>query len=126
MNHRMTRGNKQVINFPIVDGNGAALNLDGLTLKCLFKASHADADAAALITKTSGSGIVARSPQATAANTGWADLTLLPVDTTTPPGISAGVTTTLVYELRLINGTEVSTLETGTLTIERDVVRAIA
>jgi hypothetical protein len=122
----MVRGNDLDIERWVSDGAGNPLNLDGQSLIFLAKASRADADAAALITKTSGTGITHATPQATAGNTGKVTITIVPADTTTPAGIPAGQTTTLFYELRHINGVRVTTLEMGELVIEAEVVRAIA
>jgi hypothetical protein len=88
--------------------NGAAVDLTDLILKWAARQSYGDAKA--VIEKGTGAGIVY-----TDAANGKAQLTLLPADTM---NLAVSRPMTLVWALRLYDGTDIYTVATGLLTIQ--------
>jgi hypothetical protein len=87
--------------------NGEPVDLTGLTLKWAARRSYGDTEA--VIQKETGDGITHTDPQA-----GKARLTLLPADTAS---LAVSTTCTLVWALRLYDGSDVYTVATGMLVI---------
>lgn len=111
MDLSMRRGDTLRIDHTVTQG-GAALNLTGKTLRFTAKRSHADGDAAAVFTKMIGSGITV-----TNAVGGLASTTISPADTSGLPALAQ----LLVWDLQLVDGSNVYTVETGTLLVSPDV-----
>ena len=107
----MKRGDTLPINHTVTDG-GAAVNLTGKSLRFMAKRSVADADSAAVITKTIGSGITVTNPTG-----GLAQTLISPADTTGLPAIAQ----LLQWDLQMVDGSNVYTLESGTLLVSPDV-----
>ncbi len=112
--HTLRRGDAATITVTVVDGNLAALDLTGKTLRFTAKRSVKDAQAAAVLAKVTGSGITHQTQSG--ATLGKADVAILPADTSGLPAHP----TTLVYDVQLTDGTNPYTTETGTLSILPD------
>ncbi len=103
MDIELFRGDTKVIELAVT-ANGAALDLTGKSLRFTVKASHSEKTA--LIAKSEADGIVV-----TYAAGGLAELTLLPEDTRS----LANQVHTLVYDVRLVDGSNVYTVLDGML-----------
>lgn len=100
-----------------VTQNGAPLNLTGKTLKFMVKYRFEDDDSKALISLSTSAGIVLTDP-----TNGIATATIGPSATA---GLDPGINYNLEQDVRLIDGSNVYTVEgPDTFTITRVVVRA--
>ena len=109
------RGDTASFTTTILDGNDAPLDLTGKTLAFTAKRDKADAQADAIIAKTTGAGIThATQSELTL---GQATITILPDDTEDLPTYSVA----LDYDIELTNGADTYTTEAGTLTVSADV-----
>jgi len=107
----MKRGDTFLIDHTITSG-GAAFDLTGKSLRFVAKRSVADADSAAVIVHTIGAGIVV-----TNATGGLARTTISPADTTGLPALAQA----LAWELQLTDGSNVYSVDAGTLLVSPDV-----
>ena len=108
----MWRGDDREFTFTITE-DGAPMNLTDAVLRFTAKRSLLDADDAAVIAKSTGSGIEAEDP-----TTGVATLTLAAADTESLTG-----TAQLIWDLQVARGGSVRTVLRGLLTIEADATR---
>ena len=100
-------GDTTIVDYTVIL-NGAAVDLTGLTLR--WAARRAYSDSAPAIVKETGSGIVY-----TDAAHGKVRLTLRPADTAS---LAISSPTTLVWALRLYDGSDVYTVATGQLIVQ--------
>lgn len=107
----MARGDSLSLNLAVTSG-GVPLTLVGKSLRFVAKRGVGDSDASAVITKTTPTGIVV-----TDAPGGLARIDLLPADTSALPALPE----LLVWDIQLINGSAVYTIESGTLLVKPDV-----
>lgn len=111
----MTRGDTRIWKIAVTDPDtGAVVDLTGRTLAFMAKRQPADADGAATISKAIGAGIVV-----TNAAQGLAELTLLPQDTNTLPNRDLW----LYWDLQMIAGGDVFTLNSGRLKVTSEIRR---
>jgi hypothetical protein len=110
-------GTTKPVNIAVTLGvGGAPVNLTGKSLKLMVKYRHEDADAQAIISLANGSGITY-----TDATNGLAQALFLPSHTS---ALDAGKIYDLVYDVRLIDGSNAYTVAGGKFTVGRVVVRA--
>lgn len=110
----MTRGDNARLTFTARDAAGVLLPLTSQSV--WFTAARIDGS---LIVqkKTGGTGITFADPQ-TGATLGVGYVDLLPTDTSALPNW----TVTLAYEVQMLDGGEINTLERGTLTVTPDLI----
>jgi hypothetical protein len=107
------RGDNESFTITVRDAAGATVALTGASLRFMAKRRARDADAAAVITKTTASGIT-HDPDQVGAGKGKATIALLPADT--------ALAAVLVWDLQLRDGSGlVQTVATGSLRIRPDV-----
>ena len=111
---RMTRARTAVFSIAVLQ-NGAPLNVTGKTLYFTAKFKVQDADAAAVVKKSTGSGIVV-----TDAPNGLATLTINPADTA---ALAEKNTQRLVCDVALKDGANVYELDSGTLDVAGNVTQ---
>jgi hypothetical protein len=110
----MTRGDRQSFTVTLTDGAGAPLNLTDLTVTFTAKRTRYDSDAAAVIQKSDGDGIVITTPAS-----GVAVLTIEPEDTEELTNLR-----TLHWDIQVDDGSgDVRTPITGRLVILPDITR---
>jgi hypothetical protein len=113
----MTWGETFTFTHTVTSGSGA-VNLNGKTLRFMAKTTYGAADAGATISKASSSGIVHTTPAS-----GIATITISPADTA---ALNPAETTVLVWDIRVIDGANAYTTDSGTLSVGPAVVRAVA
>ena len=111
----MTRGDSATITVTVVGGDGEPVDLTGKTLRFTAKASPADAQAEAIIAKSTDAGITHQAQ--TGATEGLADVTIDPADTVTV----AAYPVAFVYDVQLTDGANTYTTETGSLVVRPDI-----
>lgn len=108
----MTRGDSFPFNIAVTQA-GAAFNLTGCSIRMTAKWNHADADSAAVFTRTVGSGITV-----TNAGGGLATVIVAPANTLSLPAN----TVNLYYDIQVTDaGSNVYTVNSGKLTVSPDV-----
>lgn len=114
----MVRGDTLIFDVAVVDKAGAPVNITGKTLIFTVKARYSDADNAAIAQKkTPSSGITITNGAG-----GLATVTLQPADTRN----LTDQWQTLVWDLQLVDGTNVYTVASGTLQVTPDVTVSIS
>lgn len=109
----MVRGDTFSFNVTITDSTNLAVSLVGKTLIFTLKKALSDSDANAVAQKRSpSSGITI-----TNASQGKATVTISPADTRT----LTDVWQALVWDLQMVDGTNVYTVASGTMTVSPDV-----
>ncbi len=110
----MKRGDTTIFRATVRDADGVALNLTGKTIRFTAKYGIADADAAAVIAKTTPTGVVI-----TDAAAGICEVRLVTTDTST-----LTATYDLVWDLQVADGSSTQTVDSGVLRVEMDATRA--
>lgn len=115
----MKRATTKVLNWAVTS-DGVAVNISSQTLRFMAKASQKDADVDAIISKSTTSGITITNGPG-----GLLSMTLNPTDSNDTTHFPAGVTTTLYWTLRYIDGANCYDVDSGTLVFEPGAVLAV-